>query len=476
MRSRSASLGIALLVSVLGVGCAWFGSGGTPGTPSASLEDRLVELADTGFGRPVRVIWISFSGLEAGDATRALPWVGRLAALGVAADDLRVTAPSAVQPAHATLVTGRGPADHGVTGDHPLGDRGVRPEASVHASQLTGPALWQEAQQRGLGVAALDWPGTTGADLPDVLPDLLPLRKGERWPELVADRATPWLLERVEAAPVSAWLPGRQRDAFLVETACVLLERQRPPALLMLRLSQAPAVIALAGPGSESAKAALARADAEVGRLLACADAAGALEGAAIVVTGDIAWFPAHTAVRPNVVLAEAGLIVRDSAGVVGWSSLARSNGGSAFVYAESARAAVDARRALTSAADATGAFRLVPADEMIELEADPEAWFGLDARPGFMFLNGAIGPLLSASPVRGTSGRLAEERVGSPAFVAFGQGVRRGVRVPEFDQRDVAPTLAELLGFPLERAEGHALIGGFNFERPAGPVPIGPQ
>jgi len=474
--SKAVAIGATGFMLAWGSGCAWFGSGGLADAAPDSFAERLEGLGDTKPGRPTRVLWISLSGLEAGASTRELPWVGRLAEHGAAAERLVVSAPSAVQPAHATLVTGRSPADHGVSADHPLGDRGVRPEVSVHASQLTGPALWHETQRRGLAVAALDWPGTTGADLPDLLPDELPLRKGDRWPELIEEGATPWLVERAEAAPVAAWFPGRQRDAFLVSAACELLQRELPPALLMVRLSQAPAALALSGPASAPAHEALERADAEVGRLLACADAAGALAGAAVVVTGDIAWFPVHTAVRPNSVLLDAGLIEQDRTGVVGWASLSRSNGASAFVYAENARAAVTARSALAVAAETSGAFRIVSADEMIERGGDPQAWFGLDARPGYVFLDGAFGPFLSASPVRGAAGRLAEDRPGSPGFVAFGQGVRQAVRVPELDQRDVAPTLAELLGFPLESAEGHPLIGVLEFAKPVAPVPIGPQ
>ena len=454
-------------------GCAWFGGDGTPAAPSKALEERLTTLADAAPGRPARMLWISLAGFEA-EAAEELRWVGRLASLGVRADEVETVPPSALQPAHATLVTGRGPAAHGVTGDRPLGERGVRLDASVHASQLTGPALWQEAQQRGLGVAALDWPGTMGADLPDVLPDALPLQRGDRWPDLLEEGATRWLFERAAEAPVEAWIPGAPRDAFLVDAACELLQREQPPVLLMVRLSQAPPALAVSGPGSARAGAALAAADEEVGRLLACADAAGALDGTAVVVTGDFAWFPVHTAIRPNTVLADAGLVERDRAGIAAWSALARSNGGSAFVYAVNARAAVAARRVLTDAAERGGGFRVVPAEEMIERGADPEAWFGLDARPGFLFLDGAEGAFLSASPVRGASGRLAEARPGSPGFALFGQGVRSGVRVPVLDQRDVAPTLAELLGFPLESADGHAFVGVLELGESPGAGPRG--
>jgi hypothetical protein len=107
-----------------------------------------------------------------------------------------------------------------------------------------------------------------------------------------------------------------------------------------------------------------------------------------------------------------------------------------------------------------SGAFRVVPAAEMLRLGADPEAWFGLDAAPGFGFEDGARGPLVGPSDARGVSGRLQLEGAATPAFLAFGRGFRRGVRVPEMSQLDVAPTLAAGLGLTLEGVEGRALVG----------------
>jgi hypothetical protein len=96
----------------------------------------------------------------------------------------------------------------------------------------------------------------------------------------------------------------------------------------------------------------------------------------------------------------------------------------------------------------------------MLRLGADPEAWFGLDAAAGFGFDDAARGPLIAPSAARGLSGRLEPEGVPSPAFLAFGRGFRRSVRVPEMSQLDVAPTLAAALGLVLEGAEGRALVG----------------
>ena len=44
--------------------------------------------------------------------------------------------------------------------------------------------------------------------------------------------------------------------------------------------------------------------------------------------------------------------------------------------------------------------------------------------------------------------------------LVAWGAGIRPGVRVPSMSQIDVAPTVADLLGFELPGADGRPLVG----------------
>jgi Type I phosphodiesterase / nucleotide pyrophosphatase len=457
----------ALLAALLLAGCA----GALPGAPSSSdaLAERLGALPE---GPPpaARLLFVSIAGLDAeafaaGPAAgggSAMPVLARLAELGVTAEHVIPVAPPSAYPVHASLVTGLAPRSHGIPADQRLGERGVRSERYWHASQLRGAALWQLAAERRVPVAALDWPVTVGADLDALLPDVAPTRRGERYADVLAGAATPALAARVRDAGEegeAAAEPGPVRDRLLVDMACDLARGERPPALLLLRLTETEPALRRAGPRSAEAGAAFSGADAELGRLLACFDAAGLLADAAVAVVGDRGFEPVHTAVRPNVALAEAGLVrTEPEGGVEAWAAYARSNGGSAFVYARDEQRAVEARRVLEETARRTGAFRVVGAAEMSRLGADPEAWFGLDAAPGFAFENPARGALLVASAERGGSGRLQGSP--SPAFVLFGRGFRRGVRVPEMRQLDVAPTLAAGLGLEMERAEGRALVG----------------
>ncbi len=443
----SAARGSPLLLA-LALGCV--APGGAPPAP------RLPPLADAA-GRPAVIVLVSVAGLTAERylAGDAMPALAALASRGVAAEQLETVAGAGAYPAHASLVTGVAPAEHGIVADQLLGERGVRRAPPSHASQLRAATLWQRVAESGGSVTSLDWPTTTGAQIASLLPDVTPLRAGERWSALAAAGASvPWLADRLRAAPAAAEQPGPARDALLIDLACAAFEA--PPRLLLLRLrGPEPPLVAL-GPYSAEAAAAFSAVDSELVRLLGCAERTGILPQTAFVVMGDQAFASVHTALRPNAWLREAGWITPQGR----WKAFARSNGGSAYVYANEARTAVQVRKQLEARADESRAFRVVSADEMIERGADPDAWFGLEAEPGFVIENAADAAPFGAAAAHGSGGALRGEAGAGTGLVAFGRGFRRGVRVPRMSQLDVAPSVAALLGVPLEAATGRTLVG----------------
>jgi hypothetical protein len=184
-----------------------------------------------------------------------------------------------------------------------------------------------------------------------------------------------------------------------------------------------------------------------------------------LLVVGDRGFAPVHSLFAPNAALLAAGLKTPapGSEGLMRWSAIARSNGGSAFVYAQRESDAVLARKALTQQAERLGGFRIVAADELLRGGADPEAWFGLEAQPGFVFDDTVRHTPLAPAAIRGASGYLPQRAEMDAGFVAWGRGVRPRVRVPRMRQCDVAPTVAKLLGLELGATAGRPLIGALD-------------
>lgn len=425
-----ALLFVAGCAALLAGGC----SGARPGAPRAGAGDALP--AAERARRPERLVLIAVPGLVPAHylpAPGAAPLAPQLAALaegGVAVESLRPVFPPATVPALVSLVTGRPPASHGAVSLRALEAGGVGAPRPLAASAIEGRTLWQAVSLAGAAAASFDWPASEGSPAAQA------------------------------PAPGAPAEPGAARDAALVDAACALATGASPPRLLGLVLAQGGVARLAAAPGSRAAEAAIAGADAQIGRLVACLRRAGRLESSAIVVAGDHGALPVHTAIRPNVALAAVGLLTMNRDQAVGWAALARSNGGSAFVYAQDDDDALLARRALEEAARETGVFRVVSAQEMLARGADPQAWFGLDAAPGWIFEDAVAGPRLGPASQRAAGGYAPGEPRMATGLVAWGAGFRPGVRVPELRQVDVAPTLALLLGVALDDAEGRALPG----------------
>ncbi len=460
MSAKSIAL---LLLAALLAGCA----ATPPGVPSIPVSEPRgnawpLPAAET---RAERVVLLTIHGMSpaAYGVAPTLPTVARLASAGVAVDRMIPVFPPAPYPAHTALVTGRRPDQHGVPADRQIGKRGVRSERYDHASVVLGPSLWQAATAAGVPVAALDWPATGGAAIADLLPDTGAAAPAGGWLAALEQRAGPrvaTLAAEAGAADPAAGIPGAARDRVLGQVACSLLTGQASPRLLLLRLSQTEVALGLGPPDSTPVRQAFAGADAEVNRLLDCLARAGRLASTAVIVAGDHGTVPAHTAVRANAILAEVGLQVVIRGAISSWSALARSNGGSAFVYAIDGDAALLARRALLASAEQTGAFRVLSAEEMSRRGGDPEAWFGLEAAPGFVFDDGAAGFAIIPAPPTGAGGYAPEMPAMAAGLVAWGAGLRGPLRVPELRQTDVAPTVARLLGVDLGETEGRVLVG----------------
>ena len=531
-RGRRSGLRTAFrgIVAIAGLTAAAIGG---PGCATPSLEDAREATTAERMGAvrqpgpPRRVLLISVAGLQAGDFLDArghvvseggsarMPRLAALAREGVVGDRAWPPAPGSTYASHATLVTGLSPVRHGVIADTALSETGTQALPFWDNRLLKGTALWDAAI--GKGVLALGWPTTVGARVELLVPDSMPTDPGVSWLDHLDRLASPRLVRQLESIAVEAgvkiegaerrapsrqaasataetsepsgrgersplsWPTPAERDAAFAELVCRVAGSERDPGLWLLRLSQTEAIFHAAGPGSAQAGQALARVDRAIGRIVDCLAAQGRLADTALFVVGDVAYRPVHTRVDPNVALVAAGLVGRDprsSTGVRSWLALVRSQGRTAYVYARDATHALAARDILEAEAARTKAFRIVSAEELVEARADPQAWFGLSAAPGYALGNGLLPPALRPSERRAVEGAFSlregsarDDGESAVGLLAWGRGIRGRVRIPVLELADVAPTIATLLGLRLDEGlAGRPLIGILRAAVPAPP------
>jgi predicted AlkP superfamily pyrophosphatase or phosphodiesterase len=415
------------------------------------------------------VVLVSIDGFPAyslEDPFAPAPTLRRLACEGAsAARGMTVVNPSVTWPNHATLATGVSPARHGVlfngllVRDGP--GRPVRVEQCGRDRLLRAPAVYDLAHRAGLSTAQVDWvPWQTGGTITWAFEER-PDPEGALERELVAAG----VLEPRDVAQFrrgnAAW-----RDEIWTRAAAYLLRTHRP-RLLLVHLLNLDAVHHRYGPRTPAGLSAIALADARVAELLAALDDAGLRDRTAFFAVSDHGFKTVRRILRPNALLRREGLLEAQGGKVVSADAHVYPEGGTAMVYATrpERRDAVLARlRELFRSLE--GIERVIEPAEFAALGLPAPAdnpQMGdlfLAAKPGYAFNGSPDGePVADADPgYLGTHGYLASDPEMNALFVAWGSGIRPGVRPETVRNLDVAPTIAALLGLRLDGVEGRAL------------------
>lgn len=356
------------------------------------------------------VLLVSIDGMPAsmlGSGT--MPTLDGLAGAGVRAAWLKPSFPTLTFPNHYTLVTGLRPDRHGIvhnTMQDPVLGRFVSKEASGRDGRWWGgEPIWVTYQRQGGRSATMFWPGSEA--------EIAGARPTEHVP--FDGRWTP----RQRVDQVLAWLdqPAAQR-----------------PGLVTLYFEQFDVAAHANGAGSPQARDALRAIDAALAQLLAGLEARGLREGTDLVIVSDHGMIdvpraqvtilddvlPATTYTTPWV-----GMVVGIVPNPGHEDAVAR-----AFVRRHAHFTCWDKR-----ALPAEWRYGTHPRITPIVCVTDP----GWSAMPR--------AARLGTAPVRGEHGFAPEAEGMRAVFVADGPSFRDGVQLPPFDNVDVYPLLARLLG-----------------------------
>lgn len=417
------------------------------------------------------VVVVSLDGLlpeyitHPGDFGLRLPNIQALRDRGSWADGVIGQYPSSTYPSHTSIVTGSRPADHGIYQN----TRFDPPEQGgwfFESSAINAPTLWQGANAAGLETAGVSWPVTVGSTIDVLYPESHQEPPDMPWLELARRESTPGLIDAVveELGGFGAndnRDPG-ERDRFATAVATHII-REYLPNLILIHLVQTDYAQHATGKHSADSLHAFARLDAHVGEIVGACEQAGILNRTAFVITGDHGFYRVHSTFQPNVVLRRAGLLKTGPDGAITeWRAIAHG----AAIRIEDPTDAALAERVESLFLDlADGPFRglleIVDRDALDRLGADPEALLYLEPVEGYSVSRGFVeDTFVVGTSRRGSHGYLPTRPAMHTGLVISGSGVRQGVAMPIARQIDIAPTIARLLGFEMQGAEGRPMVG----------------
>lgn len=370
---------------------------------------------------PAPVLLISIDSFRPDYIDRGItPNLTRIARGGVRARWMNPSYPSLTFPNHYTLVTGLRPDHHGIVHntmrDAELGEfRNSDKKAVSEPRWWGGEPVWVTAEKAGLRTATLFWPGSE-APINGIWPS--------DW--MKYDDAMP-MPQRVDI--VLDWLarPAEQR-----------------PRLVTLYFGALDHAAHDSGPDSPETNATLAEIDASMGRLLHGLSAQGIRARVNIIVVSDHGMAPVAYAHSRNVeTLVDSTIATHVSVGeVVG------------FVPRPGREAAAEAL--LLGRHDHYECWR--------KSELPPRWEYGAHPRVPPIVCQMDVGftamtphKLAARRPgaTRGSHGYDPADPSMRALFIAQGPAFRRGVEIAPFDNVDVYPLLAKLIGIDPEANDG---------------------
>lgn len=393
---RSIALPIVLTAALL-AGCA--------GRPASSAST-----VDTATRSPGVVLLVSIDGLPASMlGTGLLPTLDRLAAEGVRAEWMNASYPTLTFPNHYTLVTGLRPDHHGVIHNNMIDahlGRFVSKDASADDGRWWGgEPIWSTLQKQGGIAATMFWPGSRA--------------------EIAGQRP------RYSRAFDMAMTPVARVDQVL---AWLDLPQTRRPQMLTLYFEQYDVAAHNSGTRSEAALASLHEIDAALARLRTGLHTRGLDDRTALIVVSDhgMADVPKANTVSLDDTLDAAHYDVEWWGTFIGL----RPHADSAERVARAFVGRHDHYECWRKG-DMPAVWRYGSHPRIAPIVCQVDTGWRVQSRRH----------ALQTQPIKGEHGFAPEDPTMRSVFVASGPAFRGGVVLAPFDNVDIYPLLAHLLG-----------------------------
>jgi predicted AlkP superfamily pyrophosphatase or phosphodiesterase len=417
------------------------------------------------------VLLISIDGLRPGDLLEAdkrglrIPNLRTFLAGGAYATDVHGMLPTVTYPSHTTLLTGVAPAQHGVVSNLTF-DPLLKNQQGWYwyAEDIRVPTLWDAAHAARFTTANVHWPVSVGAHVDYNLPQIWRTGTADDR-KLVRALSTPGLLDALEhdlgsyADGIDESIEGDENRGRFAQRLIDTFH----PKFMTAYFTALDHTQHTYGPDTPEAHAVLERIDTIVGSLAAAAGKSD--PNAVVAIASDHGFAPLSKDVNLLEMFSKEGFIRFDDKGKVSsWDAEPWYSGGSAAVVLRDAddvngRARVGAFLEKLRTDEANGIARVLTRAEIAAHDGNPQAEWYVVFKPGYQMAPELKGPRLGPSKMRGMHGYDADLPEMRSTFLLRGAGIPAGKSFGSIDMRDIAPTLARLLGVSLPQAQGKSLL-----------------
>jgi predicted AlkP superfamily phosphohydrolase/phosphomutase len=417
---------------------------------------------------PRSVVLISIDGLkpdyilEADKHQLKVPNLRRMLAEGAHAKAVTGVLPTVTYPSHTTMVTGVSPSKHGILYNSPFDPFGKNQSGWMwYAEDIKALTLWEAVNQAGGVTSSVDWPVTVAAPVKYNIAQIWRATTEDDH-KLLRALSTPGLLdegEKVVGRYPAGYLYTVETDHRRAAFNAWLIETKKP-RFHTAYFSVLDEVQHAHGPYTKEAYETIEAVDAMIGKVWQAATKAN--KNAVVCVVSDHGFARYDKALHINAALRAAGLIELDATGKLkSWRALTWGSGAVMLHDPKDEEARAKTREVLErlAANPAHGIAKIISTAEARQMGGFPDAAFVVFVKPGFTIGGSFDGEILRSTKSAGTHGLWRDWPEMDSSFFITGASVPTGKVFERMDMRDIAPTLAGLLGVRLPKAEGKDLF-----------------
>jgi predicted AlkP superfamily pyrophosphatase or phosphodiesterase len=416
------------------------------------------------------VVVISLDGFPAyalKDPRLPIPTLRKLASEGAIADSMQPVNPTVTWPNHTTIVTGVDASQHHVlfngllTRPEKDGPPKIEPwrdkDVLVHS-----PTIYDVAHEAGLTTAQVDWVAIYNAKTIDWKFPELPEVEGEIERKLIANGTVTGEQLKTFENSSQAW-----QDEMWTDAAVRILEDHHPN-LLLFHLLTLDDINHEYGPMSNGSLTAMAWLDSQVNRIVQILQQPDFAGRSTLIIVSDHGFRSYRHRIHPNILLQEKGIITERDGKLQG-DAWAMPEGGTAMVYVTNPGRKAELIPTLKAIyGEAEGVERVYGVEEFAPLglptpaESDQAPDLVLGAKPDYAFAGDSAKDYITDAS-GGTHGFVNSDPQMQAIFLAWGEGVPKKAHLGAITNREVAPTIAKILGIDLRTAKSAALPGFGN-------------
>lgn len=417
------------------------------------------------------VIVISFDAVSEEDLEflSKQPNFSKLIKNGALIKNVESVYPSLTYPAHATIVTGKYPKNHGVINNTVLDFKNDNPDWYWYRKYIKGDTIFDLAEKSGMKTCSILWPVTARSKITYNMPEIFCTKRYDN--QILKSALAGSKIYQVNMNKKFGYLRQGMEEPYLDNFATEVAKktiRELKPNLILLHLIDSDSQKHKYGIENKEVIESLKRHDERLGEIIESLKLAGIYEDSTIIALGYHSQINVNNVIKLNSILMKNDLINVNGNKIKSYKAIAKSCDGSSYIYLKNKNDVETRKKVRDILNELKNKYSNVIEEvynneEIKNLGADINASFMIEAKRGYYFIDDFLGEAIEVidesskikHKLRASHGYLPSRDNYKTFFIAYGKTIKKGVVLEKGKLINHGPTIAKILDIDLRDCDG---------------------